>query len=280
VVRSRATVVAASAAGVAVLTGLVALGSRRSAPWGAPAVDVPSAGGGGLALGALAALALAAGIVWLALSLRRVPSRRRQVERQNRSWLAAVLGLLLVALILGSVGLQAQQRSRLVIAPAVPPRSHRPPAHPAHGSSVDPWLVAGIGAALAAALVAAALVGRTRRSVAEAEPEAVEPSAPTEPEAPVHLDALLADPDSRRAVIAAYAGMEQTMAVAGAGRRAPEAPLEYLSRLRATRAAVAPMADRLTALYQRARFGRAPISPAMRDDAVAALRALREAEAS
>src|SRR5262249_27649744 len=149
----------------------------------------------------------------------------------------------------------------------------------AQGGVVNPWLGAGIGAALAAALIAAALVARTRGPVAE---EVVEAAAPlsAEPGAEVDLDHLLADPDPRRAVIAAYAGMERTMAVGGAGRRAPEAPLEYLSRLRGTRAAVAPMADRLTALYQRARLGRAPISPAMRDDAAAAPRALPEAEGS
>ena len=44
------------------------------------------------------------------------------------------------------------------------------------------------------------------------------------------LDDLRADPDLRRAIVAAYARMETALAAAGLPRRPAEAPLEYLER--------------------------------------------------
>jgi hypothetical protein len=271
--------VGASAAGVAVLAGLVALASRRSAPWGAPAVDWPSIGGGKAVVAALALLMTLGVLVGLIRVLVRLRSPRLEVSPGRRSWLAALLTTLLLVLVLASIGHRASNRERSLL-PAHQSVGSRP--EPTRSSShrsgpgLDTWLVAGIGGALAVALVAAGLVARTRRATPDDDLE--EPPEPVAEEAgEVDLDALLADPDPRRAVIAAYAGMERTLARVGVGRRAPEAPLEYLGRLRAAGPALAPMADRLTALYQRARYGPGPISPAMRDDAIAALRALGEA---
>ena len=44
------------------------------------------------------------------------------------------------------------------------------------------------------------------------------------------LDDLRADPDLRRAIIAAYARMETALAAAGLPRHPAEAPLEYVER--------------------------------------------------
>jgi hypothetical protein len=90
------------------------------------------------------------------------------------------------------------------------------------------------------------------------------------------VDDLLAEPDPRRAVIAAYARMERALAAHGLPRRKAEAPLEYLARvlleLRASESAVRD----LTALFERAKFSRHPVGPEMKGQAIAALVSVRD----
>lgn len=86
---------------------------------------------------------------------------------------------------------------------------------------------------------------------------------------------LETEPDPRRAVIRAYAGMERALAADGLPRGASETPLEYLERalehLQASKGATA----RLTGLYEQAKFSRHVIDEPMRHDALAALTDLR-----
>jgi hypothetical protein len=90
------------------------------------------------------------------------------------------------------------------------------------------------------------------------------------------IDDLEAEPDARRAVIAAYARMENTFARHGVGRRASETPLEYLRRallaLTAERGAVAQLTD----LFEEAKFSRHDIGSDMKRDAIDALRTIRD----
>jgi Domain of unknown function (DUF4129) len=90
------------------------------------------------------------------------------------------------------------------------------------------------------------------------------------------LDDLRTDPDLRRAIIAAYARMEAALAFAGIPRRPSEAPLEYLERALLTLHASADSVRRLTDLFEWARFSHHEPEPAMRDDAVDALIAVRD----
>ena len=90
------------------------------------------------------------------------------------------------------------------------------------------------------------------------------------------LDDLRSDPDLRRAIIAAYARMETALAAAGIPRRAPEAPLEYLERTLLSLDTSAAAVRRLTDLFEWARFSQHEPEPAMRDDAVDALIAVRD----
>jgi uncharacterized protein DUF4129 len=90
------------------------------------------------------------------------------------------------------------------------------------------------------------------------------------------LDDLRADPDLRRAIIAAYARMEAAFARAGLPRHPAEAPFEYLERALEALQASAGSVRRLTALYEWARFSHHEPEPAMRDEAVAALVAVRD----
>jgi hypothetical protein len=90
------------------------------------------------------------------------------------------------------------------------------------------------------------------------------------------LDDLRADEDLRRAIVAAYARMETTLAAAGIPRHHAEAPLEYMERALLTLEASAPAVRRLTDLFEWARFSHHEPEPAMRDEAVDALVAVRD----
>ena len=90
------------------------------------------------------------------------------------------------------------------------------------------------------------------------------------------IDDLRADPDLRRAIIAAYARMEAALGAAGIPRRPSEAPLEYLERALLTLHASAEAVRRLTDLFEWARFSHPEPEPSMRDDAEDALVAVRD----
>jgi hypothetical protein len=90
------------------------------------------------------------------------------------------------------------------------------------------------------------------------------------------LDDLRAEQDPRRAVIAAYAQMEGALARAGLPRRPSEAPREYFNRVLSDLGVGADSVERLTGLFERARFSPHAIDAAMKDEAIAALEHLRD----
>jgi Domain of unknown function (DUF4129) len=109
---------------------------------------------------------------------------------------------------------------------------------------------------------------RWRRTTREPEPDEAEPSgAVSEVEdADVARRAVeaalepLRDPaDPRAAVIAAYARMERVLAERELGRRAPEAPREYLTRVLGERGMPERSLITLTDMFEEARFSRHPI---------------------
>ena len=90
------------------------------------------------------------------------------------------------------------------------------------------------------------------------------------------LDDLRNDPDVRRAIIAAYARMERALASIGLPRRPSEAPFEYAERALTSLSASADAAERLTALFERAKFSQHEPAEAMRHEAIDALVAIRD----
>lgn len=147
--------------------------------------------------------------------------------------------------------------------------SHPVPAH------LDLIVVALIAAVLLLLVVAAVRSARADRYVGgpDEDPEAAAPLAQAIDE--VLLD-LRAEPDARRAVIAAYARMETLMRGAGFPRRGWETPSEYLGRVLVEAGATAASVDRLTPLYERAKFSLHEIDATMKADAIAALEDLRD----
>lgn len=90
------------------------------------------------------------------------------------------------------------------------------------------------------------------------------------------LDDLRRDPDLRRAIVAAYARMEHALAGVGLPRHPAEAPFEYVARALQSLEAGAAAAERLTSLFEWAKFSQHEPWPEMRDEAVDALLAVRD----
>jgi hypothetical protein len=90
------------------------------------------------------------------------------------------------------------------------------------------------------------------------------------------IDDLEAEPDARRAVIAAYARMEGVLARHGLRRTPSETPLEYLRRLLLGLTARGDAVEELTGLFEEARFSGHQIDSGMKRDAIAALVTIRD----
>jgi Domain of unknown function (DUF4129) len=273
---------------LAVLLAVAAVGSRAllggagAVPATAPPVRVPVE-----AVAVPLVVAVLAGLGLLAVGLR--PARRRRDPEQPDwvyepppvPWQEKALVLLSVALLVGVV-----LGTVWLLAPGGLPRPAEPPASapgttppvtvPTPGTPPQaPWLWPAAGVVVlagGAGLLAARTVGRRRhREAAAATGRAVD-----------RVDGVLADsaedlraePDPRRAVLAAYARMEGALAPRGAGRLRHETALEYLERLLARRNLEQEPLRRLTGLFQLARFSDHQITQAMRADAVGALEAI------
>ena len=126
---------------------------------------------------------------------------------------------------------------------------------------------------IAAAIVVAVLVERRRRRhLSDAPtPEQLDELAKALDEA---IDDLRRDPDPRRAVIAAYARMEQALTAYGLPRRPAEAPYEYLHRVARELESEQPVAA-LTELFEVAKFSEHSVDETMRGRAIDALTAVR-----
>jgi uncharacterized membrane protein len=90
------------------------------------------------------------------------------------------------------------------------------------------------------------------------------------------IDDLRSERNARRAVIAAYASMERTLAAHGLARHRSEAPLEYLTTiLRGLRVRESAVRT-LTGLFEYAKFSGHEVDEQMKEEAIAALIAIRD----
>jgi Domain of unknown function (DUF4129) len=147
------------------------------------------------------------------------------------------------------------------------------PATPARQAHFEWPLVLGIGGFVL--LAGVWMYVRRRRMLAPLfEDQSLEADIVTAIE--TTIDDLRSERDARRAVIAAYALMERTLAAHGLARRRSEAPLEFLATilrgLRVRESAV----ETLTRLFEYAKFSRHDIDDAMKEEAIDALLAIRE----
>jgi len=89
------------------------------------------------------------------------------------------------------------------------------------------------------------------------------------------LDQLQAEPDPRRAVIAAYARLEAELKAVGRPRQPAEAPLEYLARILSDLRVGSASLRRLTDLFEWAKFSQHAVDSSMKEEAIAALQQVR-----
>ena len=142
------------------------------------------------------------------------------------------------------------------------------------GSSQLPTWALGAGAmgALGVAMAVLGTASRRRRGIEEL---ALGESR-VDSVAVTRAIAILTDEeDPRRAVIAAYAAMEQLLATAGAARRPAEAPFEYVARNPILLGAGRSAAHRLSELFEAARFSLHTVDESTRRQALAALRTIQ-----
>jgi Domain of unknown function (DUF4129) len=90
------------------------------------------------------------------------------------------------------------------------------------------------------------------------------------------LDDLRAEADPRRAIIAAYARLEQVLAANGVARRPAETSEEYLQRILTGLTLHSRAAERLTALFTQAKFSHHHLDATMKEEAISALEQVRD----
>jgi uncharacterized protein DUF4129 len=221
-----------------------------------------------------------AAVIWLALglyafhiylSMRREAGVRFDPRRAAASFLLFVAVLLAISLLASHLRHVARFQGRpghhVQIVGAGPSKAGTRAATPR--SSHFRWQsAAGVAVVLLAVGAGMLVVQRRRR-----------PQRLRQRDAAVALAALLDDtlddlrrePDPRKAVIAAYARMERTLAAYGLPRAPAEAPEEYLRRVLAELQVGGPAARRLTDLFARAKFSPHEVDAAMKEEAIGAL---------
>ena len=252
----------------------------------AAAAAGPSTGGADRNLAdPLATLLFVLGAIWVAGLLVASPILSGLTltagEPRPRRWPGNVLaGVVFLSLVLAGFALLRRLSGRSggetgPVAGTTPTTQTEPPQRvpTLDPASID-WLVVGLvfaAALVGFAILAAVLVRPQGRSLGDFEARKALETMLDET-----LDDLHREPDPRKAVIAAYARMEHSLGAYGLPRRSWEAPLEYLARVIAELTGSATAAKRLTRLFERAKFSEHSIDAPMKNDAIAAVAAVRD----
>lgn len=217
-------------------------------------------------------------LVLLFLRRRAIDELKRMETpqaRRTRLIGSVAAGVILVLLAVGIVTARDDDGATGLTPPTGPAAANGQQQRP---DRYDPefavWPVVIVGAATAIALLAAYSAHRARRRrLGTGEQPLALALADLLDET---LDDLRAERDPRAAVIAAYARLEQTLAAYGLPRRAAEAPEEYLTRIFGDLDVASRPAERLTALFSRAKFSQHDVPAAMKAEAIEALESVRE----
>jgi Domain of unknown function (DUF4129) len=147
---------------------------------------------------------------------------------------------------------------------------------PGAGSSYEPeftWIpLLVIGSLVVVGVAIAMLVARRRTPLSQDEIIARELAGALDDS----LDALRAEPDARRAVIAAYARLERVLAAHRLERIESETPNEYLTRILEDLDVEPRSVRRLTDLFTEAKFSHHTVDAAMKEEAIEALTTVRD----
>ena len=266
--------------GIVGLLVLVAMAARGSHPTVAGQVTsrpVPNAVQDSFVT--LLALAYAAVIVAVVVGFFRY--RNRWEDPQSR-WLANFVLVLLLMGIVTTVGYYGMRHSYLrhKVANAQAQQARgahagarlRPQPVPARTAHFEWPLALAIGGFLVLGGVLVYVRGR-HSAQGVADDETLEAALAADVQ--TTIADLRGERDPRRAVIAAYAQMERTLARHGLHRNPAEAPFEYLARVLRGLDVRDSAVRTLTALFEYAKFSPHEIHEGMKDDAIGALVAMR-----
>jgi hypothetical protein len=212
--------------------------------------------------------------LWVWLWVR--PRSGRGRSSSGLSGLA--LFLIVITAIVGvrqTLGFERQQAPIEGVDPGFP--QQLPPGQPveevelARAPEVIWPLAIGLAVLIVAVVATVIVLARRRSRPSERTAEELEQLVRALDEA---IDDLRREPDLRRAVVAAYARMEQALSYHGFPRRLSETPYEYLARVARELDAEEPVAE-LTALFEEAKFSEHSVGEAMRVRAIDALTAVR-----
>jgi hypothetical protein len=135
------------------------------------------------------------------------------------------------------------------------------------------WIPIAVVLGLVLAAIAAYVVAERRSRHARGEEDLAEQLALVLDDT---LDDLRAERDPRRAIIAAYARLERVLEANGVPRRAADTPAEYLRRVLHDLELDPAAAERLTALFTRAKFSQHDVDLTMKEEAIDALERVRD----
>ncbi|MCX8033214.1 MAG: DUF4129 domain-containing protein [Thermoleophilia bacterium] len=271
---------------------VIAFGSHRGSATAGARLELPDLGAAAVGLYSAVVGIAAIGFALLVYLVVAGGIGRRKKDEEQRvefpiPWLAKVVAWVVVLLLCGGLAaLIVLWRGESTSAPApfvpvsvsttVETESVSSPAGSWGGKQpMYWWLLAGVCVAGVVGIAAAVFLLRGDRLRAE---ETALPDNQVYARRIIEssLEDISAEPDPRRAVIRAYVNLEQALSRRGLGRKPSEAPLEYLGRWLAGLGVSHPAAERLTWLFQRARFSPHPVGPEMKQEAFAALVAIRE----
>jgi hypothetical protein len=199
--------------------------------------------------------------------------RRRRYPRFGLAgWAAFTLLLALVTWYRGHDGLSDPERE--LGGQAFPGEARPAEPSPGEQTGYEPaltWIPVAALVCLVGVALVAHLVGKRRQHETRAKAPAHTVAGLVEQA----LDDLRAEPDARRAVIAAFARLERAFAQSGLPRAESETAHEYLPRaLRALEVEARP-ARRLGSLYEVAQFSSHEVDAGMKAQAIAALEDVR-----
>lgn len=230
----------------------------------------------------LLALIPAAAILIYGLTQRKAIADEIASGRYRRSNLAALVG---VALLLGVAVYFGLRDKRLALSGAgidiVNLGSNEQTSVPGSDAGSPKlyeaefaWIpVAVVVCLLAVAIAALALSSRRRDDALSRDASVAEQLADVLEET---VDDLHGEPDARRAVIAAYARLERSLAAAGLPRRRQETAAEYVPRVLGGLEVDEVAVRRLTDLFTSAKFSQHPVSEGMKLEAIASLERIRD----
>ncbi len=147
---------------------------------------------------------------------------------------------------------------------------------PGAGSGYEPeftWIpLLVIGSLVVFGVAIAMIVARRRQPLSQDEIIARELAGALDDS----LDALRAEPDPRKAVIAAYARLERVLGAHQLERFESETPSEYLTRILEDLDVERGSVRRLTDLFTEAKFSHHTVDAAMKEEAIEALTTVRD----